>query len=365
MTNDSDDWASTQHVRALVLIGATTLGLYLSYRMTAPFLPAIAGAFALAVVFMPLQRWLANKLSRFNQRFAESTAAMIAVLAIAAIVVVPAIFVAQRLALQALSGAELIQARVESGEWQQALAVQPTIASIAKSIEAQVDLPGASRAFTGWLSSSAGSLLRSSMVQVVSFALTFYLLFFFLRDRDSALSALRALSPLTYKEMDHLYQRITDTVYATVFGTLAVAGVQGLLGGFMFWCLGLPAAFLWGLVMALLAVVPVLGSFIVWVPAALFLALEGSWGKALTLALWGLLVVGTVDNLMRPVLVGARLKQHTVLAFLSVVGGLWVFGASGLIVGPLVLTVTMVLLEVWAMRTAPNTHPQPEPEKTV
>jgi predicted PurR-regulated permease PerM len=125
-----------------------------------------------------------------------------------------------------------------------------------------------------------------------------------------------------------------------------------LLGGLMFWWLGLQAAFLWGLVMALLAVVPVLGAFVVWIPAALFLALEGSWGKALILTLWGLLVVGTVDNLLRPVLVGNRLKLHTVLAFLSVVGGLLVFGASGLILGPVLLTVTMVLLEVWSVRVA-------------
>ena len=270
MISEPDDWASARHVRTLVLAAATAIGVYLSYRMAVPFLPAIAGAFALAVVFMPLQKWLASKINRLTQRFAKSIAATVAVLAIAAIVVVPAIFVAQRLTLQALSGAELIQARVESGEWQQALAVQPALASMAKSIEAQLDLPGASRSFTNWLSSSAGSLLKSSFVQVISFALTFYLLFFFLRDQESVLGALRALSPLTRGEMDHLFQRITDTVYATVFGTLAVAGVQGLLGGFMFWCLGLPAAFLWGLVMALLAVVPVLGSFIVWVPAPFF-----------------------------------------------------------------------------------------------
>jgi predicted PurR-regulated permease PerM len=345
-----DDWASASHMRTLVLMAATAIGVYLSYRMAAPFLPAMAGAFALAVVFMPLQRWLESKLKPVSQRFAKSLAAAVAVLAIAAMVVVPAIFVAQRLTVQALAGAQLVQAKVESGEWQRRLAKQPVLAPIAARIEAELDLPGATRDFTNWLSTSAGSVLKRSVVQMIAFALTFYLLFFFLRDRDCALEELTALSPLTPIEMNHLYARVSDTVYATIFGTLAVASVQGLLGGFMFWCLGLPAAFLWGLVMALLAVVPVLGSFVVWVPAALFLALDGSWGKALILALWGMLVVGTVDNLLRPVLVGSRLKQHTVLAFLSVVGGLLVFGASGLILGPIVLTLTLELLEVWAKR---------------
>ena len=102
--------------------------------------------------------------------------------------------------------------------------------------------------------------------------------------------------------------------------------------------------------MALMALVPVLGAFVVWMPAALFLALEGSWGKALILTLWGLIVVGTIDNLLRPILVGKRLKLHTILAFISVVGGLILFGPEGLIVGPAVLAITTVLLEIWSGR---------------
>ncbi len=94
------------------------------------------------------------------------------------------------------------------------------------------------------------------------------------------------------------------------------------------------------------AVVGVLGAFIVWIPAALFLALEGNWDKALILAVWGMMVIGTIDNLLRPILVANRLKLHTVLAFLSVVGGLILFGPAGLVLGPVALTVTMALLEI-------------------
>lgn len=104
--------------------------------------------------------------------------------------------------------------------------------------------------------------------------------------------------------------------------------------------------------MALLAVVPVLGAFVVWIPAALFLALAGSWGKALILAVWGGMVVSTIDNLLCPILVGNRLKLHTVLAFISMVGGVILFGPAGLILGPVMFTVTAVLLEIWRSRTA-------------
>jgi predicted PurR-regulated permease PerM len=152
---------------------------------------------------------------------------------------------------------------------------------------------------------------------------------------------------------------ISNTIHATIYGTLAVSAVQGLLGGLMFWWLGLPAPLLWGVVMAFMALVPVLGAFVVWIPAAFFLVLEGSWGKALILTLWGLVVVGTIDNLLRPMLVGRRLKLHTVLAFISVVGGLIQFGPAGLIIGPAVLAITTALLEVWTGRNLAELGSEP------
>ena len=151
--------------------------------------------------------------------------------------------------------------------------------------------------------------------------------------------------------MDRLFERVGDSIHATIYGTLVVSAVQGLLGGLMFWWLGLPAPLLWGVVMGLLAVVPVLGAFVVWIPAAFFLALEGSWGKALILTLWGGVVVAGIDNVLYPILIGNRLKTHTVLAFISVVGGLTLFGPSGLILGPIALTITAALLEIWRCRT--------------
>lgn len=133
--------------------------------------------------------------------------------------------------------------------------------------------------------------------------------------------------------------------------------MQGTLAGLMFWWLGLPASLLWGIVMGLLAVVPVLGAFVVWIPAAAFLALDGSWEKALLLTLWGGVVVAGIDNLLYPILIGNRLKMHTVLAFISLVSGLIVFGHSGLILGPVIVTVTLLLLEIWCRRNAdPRVH---------
>ena len=336
-----NDRGSRSHLQLLVLIVATALGIYLCYRLALPFLPALVWALTLAILFTPLHQWLESKLKRANLAAAAS------VLVVGLIVAVPATFLGQRLLLESAKGADIIKTKVESGEWRRVIEAQPRLAPLADWTERQVDLPGTVRSVATWLTTTAGAIVKGSLVQVISFCLTFYLLFYFLRDRRLALLSLRSLSPLSEAEMNRLFLRVEDTVFATVYGTLAVAAVQGLLGGLMFWWLGLPAPLLWGMVMAVLAVVPVLGAFIVWVPAAAFLALEGSWGKALILTLWGGVIVGGIDNLLLPMLVGNRLKLHTILAFLSVIGGLMVFGTSGLILGPLALTITSVLLEIW------------------
>jgi predicted PurR-regulated permease PerM len=328
-------------LRTLVLLVVSAAGIWLCYLLAEPFLPALAWALALSVLFTPLQRWLESKFTY------SGLAASMAVMVIALIVVVPVLFVGQKLVLQAAKGAQLIETKVASGEWRRAIEAQPRLAPLADQIESELDLPGTVKSLAAWFSATAGSIVSGSMVQVISFGLIFYLLFFFLRDRRAVLASLHHLSPLSREETETLLHRVRDTIHATVYGTLVVSTLQGVLAGLMFWWLGLPAPLLWGVVMAILAVVPMLGAFVVWIPAALFLALEGSWGKALILTLWGMLIVGTIDNLLRPVLVGSRLKLHTVLAFISVVGGLMLFGPAGLILGPVALTITTVLLEVW------------------
>lgn len=339
-----NDWGAPNRVQTLVLMAATAIGIFLCYRLAAPFLSALAWALALAVLFTPLQRWLEVKLKR------PSLAAAVSVMAIGLIVVVPATLVGQQLLLQAAKGAQLIETKVNSGEWRRALQAQSHLRSLADRIERHVDLQGSVKTLSTWLSATAGTIVKGSVYHVIGICVTFYLLFFLLRDRRVALQSLQSLSPLTTVEIHRLFTRVGDTIYATIYGTLAVSAVQGALGGLMFWFLGLSAPLLWGVVMALLAVVPVMGTFIVWIPAALLLALEGSWGKALILALWGMLVVGTIDNLLRPILVGNRLQLHTVLVFISVVGGILLFGSAGLILGPVVLTVTIGLLEIWSSR---------------
>lgn len=331
------------NAQTILLLLATGLAAYICYLMAMPFLPALVWALALAVLFTPLQVWLETKLKY------ASLAALMSVLTISSLVIVPALFVGQQLAIQAVSGAQLIETKVESGEWRRLLNTQPSLSPIIEKIEQQINLPETVKTFTLWVSNSAGSLIKGSIFQLIGFIITIYLLFFFLRDRQSAKQHLSNFLPLSIKQSQQIFKQIGDTIHAIVYGTLAVAAVQGCLGGLMFWWLGLPAPLLWGLMMGFLAIVPILGSSIIWLPAALFLALEGNWLQATILVLWSMLVVGTIDNLLRPIFVGNRLKQHTLLVFMSLVGGLILFGSSGLILGPIVLAITIFLISIWAV----------------
>jgi predicted PurR-regulated permease PerM len=323
------------------LIGLTLLALGLSYLMAAPFLPALTISVALAVVLMPLQRWLENKISR------PGMAAIITVILAAALVITPTIFIGRQLMQEATAAASQINQIADENTLEKYIANYPRLAPVSRWIETQINLPQTAENAASWLTRFATSFVQGSGKQLTGIVISFYMLFYCLRDRRIGIHALKSVLPLGKVDAVRLFSRVADTVRATIYGTLMIACVQGSLGGLMFWALGLPAALLWGILMGLAAIVPVLGAFIIWIPAALVLFVSGHEVKALALVIWGAIVVGGIDNLLYPMLVGRRLKLHTIPTFISLVGGLIVFGASGLILGPAILAITLFLLEYW------------------
>lgn len=332
----------------LALAVASIAGILLCALIAWPFLGAITWALTLAILFAPLH----GRVEKFIRH--PNIAALLSTTIVIVVVVVPAAFVVERLITEATSGIQSLQARVEGGELQALLDSHPALAPFGTWIDRQFDLPSIMSAIATWLSNLGAVFVKGSLLQLVEGLITFYLLFYFLRDRLAAKTMIMAWLPLTKPETEHLLLRVAETVHAIVYGTLAVAAVQGTLGGLMFWALGLPTPLLWGLVMGLLSIVPVLGAFIVWIPAAILLLLDGSWIRAVILAAWGGIVVGSIDNVLRPMFVGNRLCLHTIPAFISIIGGLLLFGAPGFILGPLAATMTMLLVGFWTRRETSN-----------
>ena len=225
----ASDWGSRSHVRTLVLMAVTVGGLYICYLLAAPFVSVLAWALALAILFAPFYRWIESKVKRPN------VAAMICVLVVGVIVVMPIMFVAARLISEGIRGAETMKTMVESGGWRQSVEAHPRIAPVSQWIEQQIDLPELVKNATTWLTKTTASFVRGSVMQLIGITLTLYIFFYFLRDRSAVLTSLRSRSPLSHTDMDRLFGDVSDTVYATLYGTFAVAIVQGTLGGLMFW----------------------------------------------------------------------------------------------------------------------------------
>lgn len=337
-------WLTRERVLTLVLLAATGLAVYVCYRLALPFLPAVTWALALAVVAHPLHGRILGRLGRPN------LAAALSVALVALLIVAPGAFLAQQLVSQASRGLEALKAQTEEGRWQAALGANPGLARALNLVAPNADVRGMTERATGAAASYLSSLVGGSLWALAQFLITLFTLFYLFRDRRLLMKGVKSLLPLSQSETDRLFARVGDTIYATVYGTFAVSFVQGVLGGLMFWWLGLPAPLLWGTAMFLLSLVPVLGAPVVWVPAAAFLALSGAWWKALILAGWGTVVIGSIDNLLYPALVGDRVRMHTLLVFFSVLGGLLLFGAAGLVLGPAAVVVTSLLIEVWRKR---------------
>jgi predicted PurR-regulated permease PerM len=341
-----DAWWTRDHVLVIVLFVATAILLMLCWQLVRPFVTPLAWALALAVVAHPVYGWLARRIKK------PGLAAGIAVFAIAVVLAALVLFVGQSLVSSIASASQSSQSFFQNGQWREQLERIPWLGSLLTSLEQQVNLSGQLQGMAGEVGKRVSEFAAGSAWVFVEVLLTFFVLFYLLRDRREALGTLRSLVPLSEKETNKVFTRVADTIYATIFGTLTVAAVQGALGGLIFWWLGLPAPILWGAVMGLLAIVPVLGAFVVWLPVSIFLAASGQWGKAVILVVWGTVVVGLIDNLLYPILVGKRLRLHTVPVFFAIVGGLAVFGAAGLILGPVILALTDAILEIWRRRTA-------------
>jgi predicted PurR-regulated permease PerM len=341
-----DGWFSRERVLALTLLGLTVIALYLCYLLVQPFLPALAFALALAVVTFPLYRAISRRV-----RWRDLAAAL-AVLAVGLLIVTPVVLVGRTLFVQLTAGAKMLQAELQSGRWREVIGGVGWLSRVVAWIEAEVD-PVAIGARAGEvLGAYVPSVVIGSVWTVAGVLVTLFILFFLFRDCGPALDMLRSLVPLSQTETDEVFGRITDTIHASIYGSVTVALVQGALGGLMFWILGLPAPVFWGAVMALLALIPMLGTFVVWGPAAIYLGISGQWGKAIVLIGWGAVAIGLIDNLLYPFLVRKRMQLHTLPVFFAIVGGIALFGAAGVVVGPLILSVTDALIDIWQRRTA-------------
>jgi len=337
--------ASRASLRALLLGVGVLLVLYLSWRIVMPFLPALCWAFALALIGDPIYEWL------IRRRLPRNLAALSIIILTAIVVIGPAVALAGALAKEASDVVNRLASEAGAKNLRGSIEGNGLLGPIFRWLDSRYDLLAETmqlaRSAAGWASSTVSSVVTGSIWFLSQVATTMFVLFYFLRDGEMILRTLRSVVPLSNRENDVLFTRIAQMIRVSLGGKLVVAAIQGTLGGLMFAWLGLPAPIFWGCVMAVLSVFPVIGAFIVWVPAAIIFALQGDWRHAAILAGWGVLIIHPVDNLLGPVLVGSTLRMHTLLTFFSVIGGLAAFGVSGVVLGPVTVAVVAGLVELF------------------
>ena len=323
-----------------------TLGtLILCALLLHPFFSAIVGAIVLAVVTQHPYNWLATKIK--NRSLCASVALILVILA----VIIPIFFLAQELGEQAFNTINAFRSGAHQEKITSFIANRPALAAQIETFTSSIDVNNAARGTAAYLGGNIAGFLGNSVRIITQLVVMLFLLFFLFRDRVGALSALRSLLPLRDDETSELLDRVDNTILATALGRLTIAAVQGVLAGLAFWVLGVPSVILWAFTLTACAMIPAFGSFLVWGPVAIYLGLTGHWGKAALLAIWGAVIVSTIDNILYPILVGSHLRAHTAIILLSILGGIALFGPIGIVLGPVLFTIAATLLDIWHART--------------
>ncbi len=332
----------------------TLIAIGLCALIVQPFLAGIVFAVTIAICTQHPYRWLAARIRNPN------ACATVALLALLLVGIVPMVFIGQQLISQA---AALITAlrNGAAGDWiLQFVSLHPALADRLEKLINLVELNVATQSAAAWTAKHFFDLIGSSAALLVQVVVMLFLLFFLWRDQQIAIRLLRELLPMNESEANSVLERLHDTIYATGIGRLAVAAVQGLLGGIAYWLLGVPGAIFWGFLTALASLIPGFGSLLIWGPIALYLGLGDHWVKAAILAAWGGGCISLIDNILYPLLVGSRLRSHTAIIFLSILGGVTLFGTSGIILGPLIFSLADSLLSVWRSQITAPTAPLPQ-----
>lgn len=335
---------TSDRLTTVLSYGVLLLLIYLVFRIYEPFLAALGWAAILAIFFYPMHSWL-------MQRFTTNRAAVLSTLAVTFLLIVPAILVTTLFVREAVSISRGVQSAFIE---EHAPMVAKTWAWIAKHVpglDPNADviemLEKGVQKQAGFLAERLGTILRNIAEFIFDLFVMLFAMFYFFRDADSIIRGVRSILPFDAEHRDTMITQARDLISASVTTSLIVAAIQGALGGLGFALVKLPTPIFWGVAMGFFSLVPVVGSGLIFVPAALWLGFTGHWGRAILLLVICAGVSTVVDNVVRPLLLGGRTELSALVIFISVVGGVSVFGMLGLVLGPILVATAAGVLAVY------------------
>jgi predicted PurR-regulated permease PerM len=338
-----------------VLFYAVVLALgYFVVQVFLPFFAPLGWAVVLAVIFHSLNE-------RLKTRWGPSTSALATTLGVTLILIVPVLLVTGLCVREGIVAARDIQVAVGQGQYGWFGRAWEWIGVHIAAEGMTADLPalireGASRAGQ-YMAAELGAVVRNVVVFLFELFVTLFALFYFLRDSGSIMDRFRNALPFEPPIRDRMLAEARELIFASVTTSLVIAGVQGVLCGGAFAIVGLSSAVFWGVVMGFLSLLPLVGAWPVWIPAAIYLFSTGRPGRAVVLIAMCGLVGGVADNILRPVLLGGRASLNGLLVFISVLGGIATFGVLGVVLGPIVVATVVGILDVYSGRDAAGAVP--------
>jgi predicted PurR-regulated permease PerM len=354
-----DERASARMENMALLLLVVVMSLALGWVLW-PFYGAILWGAIISLLFKPLYRRLQLWL---NGR--RTVAAALTLLVALLFVVLPFAIVTNALARQAT----YVYEQIKSGEWgiaryfHEIFSVLPDWMMVlldrfglANFDILQSRLAEAMALGSQFIATHALSISLDTFHFIAGLFISLYLAFFLIRDGDGLVRAVRHALPLAPEHTQELFGKFTTVIRATVKGNLLVAVIQGLLGGIAFWVLGVDAALLWAVLMAFLSLLPAVGAALVWAPVAAYFFLTGAIWQSVALTAYGVLVIGLVDNVLRPVLVGKDTRMPDYLVMITTLGGMAVFGINGFVIGP---SIAAMFIAVWHIYVTTRTDPTP------
>jgi predicted PurR-regulated permease PerM len=343
-----------EHIFLIFILFLTFLSIYLLYQILSPFLSSIIWAILLAMVFYPLFR----RLQRLMKK-KEILSALVMTFLVLIVIILPFCLLLVSLASEMVDVYHRVEEMIRTGQLQtylERIKEIPIFKEILNRLSQHIDfsqmdpLPILLKNFnqiSTFIFNQATTLLKGFSSLIAGFFFSLLSLYYLFKDGSHVFGRLKEIVPLPSKERDLLIQRFKDMIYATIYGGLLIATIQGLLGGLSFWILGLPSAIFWGTAMAFLSFIPIGGTALIWAPAAIILLIGGFIWKGLILLGVGIFVISMVDNLLRPFFISSRTNIHPLLLFFAVLGGVQAFGLIGLVAGPLIATLFLTMTEIY------------------
>lgn len=335
-----------------VLIVALLAAAYACFLLVEPYINSIVMAFIISLLMFPIHQWLERKLPNHN-----NLASLLSCVILTFIIVIPLLIVFSAIVQQGSVFSQNTYNWVTHGGIQAVFEHPLVVKGLALAnkylpfdeINPQEIAQRVATIATSFGSNLVGisaKILGDATNFLVSFFLMLFVLFFLLRDHDKLISAMRHILPFSRSQEDKLLEEIEKVSKSAVMGSFLTAIAQGLAGGFGMWLAGFPGLF-WGTMMGFASFIPVVGTALIWIPAAIYLFLIGDTTWAIFLAVWSIAIVGSIDNLLRPFLMQGSAGMNTLMIFFSLLGGLQLFGLIGLIYGPLVFAITIVLFNMY------------------